>query len=72
MSLQQEITETWDRVAQPDQRTRSNWLGFYRRMLHNRGAKGIHPAQTTAGATCIECGEDGRCPGYHYRGEFDV
>jgi hypothetical protein len=70
MSFQETITKTWLRTSRPDQRTLANSRSFYRKMLHNLGAKGIHQAQQTAGGTCLECGEDGRCPGYHYRDEF--
>ena len=69
LTLQDQITETWLRVSHPEERAESNWRSFYRRMLHNLGAKGIHEATRTEGGTCLECGEDGRCPGYHYEGE---
>ena len=70
LTIQDQITETWLRVSKPEERTESKWRAFYRRMLHNLGTTGIHEAICTEGGTCIECGEDGRCPGYHYEEEF--
>ena len=70
LTMQDQIAQTWLRVSKPEQRTESNWQAFYRRMLHNLGAEGLHEATRTEGGTCLECGEDGRCPAYHYEGEF--
>ena len=69
-TLYDKISAIWFNTSRPEQRTMINWQSFYRRMLHNLGARGIHRAQYDAAGNCTECGEAGRCPGSHYEGEI--
>ncbi len=52
------------RYPDSQDRTRARWTGFYYLAIKANNRVPIL-ATTTPGGTCLICGEDGRCPGWH-------
>lgn len=70
-TLETNIRERWLHYSRPAERTRHAFQLYYWTQLREAGKK-THIARYDAAGNCTSCGESGRCPGWHYEGEFET